>query len=293
MKPPFNFLITIFTTLFLLNLSGCAKHNYDIPEDLSHYNPSDFETYSRHSGMCGDCRDEITRSILYIIHTSGVPDETYALVADGLNKIIDEAGRSINVLDDTVDFPQCYRTPDWYQSETRLDKNHLHGYQSDAGAIIDLLRSHDTHHDHFIVLITDADITSGREGNNFVYGLSSYPYIVISARRFLDWKEINLDGYPDETFDRALTLVSAHEFGHYLDLVRRDFNCWNDTDTLLDRHCKGENGPCLMEQVNVEGCKDVLEQADILYEREHWLCPDCTAELFFRMSELEERGFVW
>jgi predicted Zn-dependent protease len=112
------------------------------------------------------------------------------------------------------------KSADWYQENVMLDKEFMHGKQADAGAIIDLLRSNDKTGNHFVVLVTDSDLTSGENGNNFIYGLSSYPYIVISARRFTDDKRIKRGGYAEEIYDEAVSLVAAHEFAHYLDLVR-------------------------------------------------------------------------
>jgi len=242
-----------------------------------------------------DAQAGIERHRVYVRRTSDVPDEAYDLVVQGLEKIIEETGRRIGVIEEASDASQGYRSPDWYQQETMMDKQYSHGAQANAGRIIDLLRSHDTANDHFVVLITDADLTSGEEGNNFVFGMSSYPYIVVSAKRFLDWQQVTLDNYPEEVYGQALTVVAAHEFGHYLDLVQRNFNCWRNTGSLLDRHCRGENGTCLMQQSNVdaEGCNTILEQAFLLFDRERWLCPDCAAEVYYRKKALAEAGFAW
>jgi predicted Zn-dependent protease len=216
-------------------------------------------------------------------------------VVQGLQRIIRETGRTIEVVREESGTRLGYQSPEWYQNEAMTDREYLHGRQGNAGKIVELLRSHDTSHDHFIVLITGADLTSGEEGNNFIYGLRSYPYIIVSAKRFLDWKQTGKGGYSGEIYDEAVSLTAAHEFGHYLDLVQRNFNSWTNTGTLLDQHCKGENGDCLMQQSNVDapGCHTALEQAQLLFDRENRLCPDCRLEVQYRKEALLDAGLAW
>jgi hypothetical protein len=275
---------------------GCAKSKgYSEEQFRTSYRATDFTLGNAQSGIRQDARASVRRQTIYVLATSNVPPEIPDLVVQGLEKIIRETGRSIQVVKEESGAAQGYRPSDWYQDEALLDKEYRHGRQANAGAIIDLLRSHDTTKDHFVVFLADADLTSGDENNNFVYGLSSYPYIVVSARRFLDWKEVRRGGYPGEIFDQAVSLMAAHEFGHYLDLAQRNFNCWGNTGTLLENHCKGESGDCLMQQVNVnaEGCHTAEEEAELIFTRERWLCPDCAAEIYYRKQALVALGFAW
>ncbi len=287
---------TLLLMTLLFAFAACAKNNgYTADDFRANYKHSDFATVNSNSGIWQDAQAGIQRHHICVFRTSDVPDDSYDLAVQGLERIIDETGRNISVMQEESRIAPEYMPPDWYQEETMMDKQYLHGLQANAGDIIDLLRSHNTTNDHFVVLITSADLTSGEEGNNFVFGLSSYPFVVISARRFLDWKAVGKDNYPVEIYDRALSLMAAHEFGHYLDLVQRNFNSWRNTGTLVDRHCKGENGPCLMQQSNVdiEGCNTILEQAELIFSRDRWLCPDCAAEVYYRREALVEAGIAW
>ena len=277
-------------------LSGCfwKKQTYGRTSPAIH-KAADFVLSDSNSGLWQDARAGINRQTVYVLKTSEVPDEVCDLVVQGLERVIRETGRTIEVArEESGDLPG-YQAPEWYQNEAMTDREYLHGRQANAGKIVELLRSHDTSHDHFIVLITGSDLTSGEEGNNFIYGLSSYPYIIVSAKRFLDWKQIGKDGYSGEIYDEAVSLVAAHEFGHYLDLVQRNFNSWTNTGTLLDQHCKGENGDCLMQQSNVDapGCHTALEQAQLIFNRENWLCPDCRLEVEYRKEALVDAGLAW
>ena len=280
----------------ILILPGCGRGKGYTEEDFTNnYSASDFVTTNAYSGMWLDARAGINRKELYVCRADNVPDDVYQLVVEGLEKIIDEAGRSVSVVQEEIGLPTCYRSPDWYQTETMTDRQRMHGLQANATSIIELLRSHDDRNDHFVVLITAADLTTGEIGNNFIFGLSWYPYIVVSARRFLDWGVTREGGYPEETYRQAVSMLAAHEFGHYLDLVQRNFNSYRNTGTLVDNHCMGESGMCLMQQSNVDapGCIDALERTYRVFSREHWLCPDCAAELYYRRQALEEEGYEW
>jgi predicted Zn-dependent protease len=293
----YNRFFRYFLLLFLIALSsGCSKNkSYAEQAFNTRYKQADIVTTNSQTGIWNDATNRITRTDLYALKTSGVPSDTYNLVLAGLNKFIQETGRSVTVIRYDSPIPDGYNSADWYQEQAMTDSDHGHGIQADGSKIIALLSTANSSNDHFIVLITDADLNSGEVGNNFVFGLSNYPYIVISARRFLDWKRIRFQDYDAATYDQAISLVAAHEFGHYLDLTQRNFNVWSGTNTLLDNHCKGQNGFCLMQQMNVdvEGCNSALEQAKLIFGREHWLCPDCAAEIYFRKQALINAGFVW
>ena len=295
-KSLFIFLLLLLS-IFFVHFSGCAWINSgNSRRNSDHsYKASQFVTINSQSGIWLDVRAEISRKQIYVLRTGKVPDSITTLVAQGLAKIIKETGRSLQVATNAPDIETDLMSADWFQEKAMLDKEFMHGKQADAGAIIDFLRSHDKTNDHFVVLITDSDLTSGEKGNNYIYGMSSYPYIVISARRFIDDKRIKRGGYAEEIYDEAVSLVAAHEFAHYLDLVQRDFNGWRDTDSLLDNHCKGENGDCLMQQtdVNAKGCHTALEEAKLIFGRERWLCLDCAAEVGYRKEALLKAGYFW
>jgi predicted Zn-dependent protease len=278
--------------------TGCIRTKntgYTEQQFRASYKASDFVTVSAQSGIWTDARNSDNRNKIYVFPVSTVPDETIKLVVEGLREIIKETGRSVEVTTASPDIDAGYQTPEWYQEQTMLNKERAHGKQSNASVIVDLLRSHDKKNDSFIVLITSSDLTTGQPENNFIYGLSSYPYIVISARRFLDDKQNHWGKYADEIYDEAVSLMAAHEFGHYLDLVQRHFNSWIGTGEIVDNHCKGENGTCLMQQSDVDmpGCTTSLEQAKLIFHRERWLCPDCAAEVFFRKEALLKKNFEW
>ena len=58
-------------------------------------------------------------------------------------------------------------------------------------------------------------------------------------------------------------------------------------------HCNGESGPCLMEQVNIKGVRDIDEQTKLIIDRENWLCPVCTDEIQFKKTDLRKKGIYW
>jgi len=288
--------ILIFVVFVNLSIPGCGKNRAYSDDDFrKNYRASEFRLSDTGWGIWLDATSGTVRDKVYVIKTGDVTDEVYNLVVQGLVKVIKETGRSISVAGEDTSVPSEYMPADWYRDQTMTDREKMHGLQANGSKIIDLLRSHALSDDHFIVLITGCDLTSGEPGNNFVYGLSNYPYIVISAKRFMDWKRIRTGGYSEEIYNKSVSLLSAHEFGHYLDLTRRNFNCWMNTGTLLDNHCKGKNGLCLMQQVNVdaEGCRTALEQTDLMFDNEHWLCPDCAAEIYYRRESLVKSGFSW
>ena len=108
---------------------------------------------------------------------------------------------------------------------------------------------------------------------------------IISIVRFRHWIK-------DEKLRYAsLAAMGAHEFGHNLDLVDRRINIGDGG--YKEWHCNGEQGHCIMEQVNVEGCLSIEEHTKTLSGRKNLLCETCSEELVYRRFFLEQNGFRW
>lgn len=243
------------------------------------------------SGIIRDFNSGILRSDLYFCRTSGVPEFEYRALLEGFQKIIREAGRNIKIhnFGSYSSGTGPYSSPDWYQQQALTSRNRGFGIQVSAVEIDRLLRSEpfQKENPHYDVMIVDKDLTTTLNDpqNNFIFGYGPHPNNIISVKRFIHWIK-------DPRLRRAsLAILGAHEYGHNLDLVHRNFN--TGEGGYKWGHCNGEEGPCLMEQVNVEGARDVDEQAKLIYPRENWLCPDCADEISYRQDELTKLGIPW
>jgi hypothetical protein len=163
------------------------------------------------------------------------------------------------------------------------------GIQISARKVDSLLRNEpfQKENPHFDVMIIGMDLTTGMNDpqNNFIFGYGPYPNNIVSVKRFMHWiKDPHLR-------EAALAILGAHEFGHNLDLVSRNFNV--GTEGYKAGHCNGDSGPCLMEQVNVPGARNIEAQARLIYSKSKWLCPDCSEEIEFKKDDLKRMGIHW
>ena len=241
-------------------------------------------------GHMKDHRSGIIRSEMYFCRTTGVPLPEYEALLFGFQKIINETERNVTVrnFDNQSWGNGDYGSPDWYQNEALTSIDNGYGRQVSAFVLQKLLweEPYQAENPHFDALIVDRDlIFCEGDGGNFIFGYGPYPFNIISVNRFINWIK-------DSVLRQiSLSIIGAHEFGHNLDLVNRSFNI--GTEGLKAGHCNGENGPCLMEQMNVEGCRNVDEQARLIYNREKWLCIDCTAEIETKRNDLIKRSVHW
>lgn len=203
--------------------------------------------------------------------TSGVKKDEYGAVIYGLEKILNEVGSELiirsygsKVYKDYGD----YCSPDWYQNKALTKIERGYGQQVNAVVISDLLLTepYQMPNPHYDLFITDKDLRLPEEENNFVFGINLLRTNVLSIRR--------LRGYKNSY--AAIAVLTAHEFGHNKGLVTRNVNAASGGYKTF--HCKGEKGPCLMEQVNVRGCRDIIKQAELVYPLRNWLCADCKEE---------------
>jgi len=136
-----------------------------------------------------------------------------------------------------------------------------------------------------MIIDKDLRIREDDPQNNFIFGYGPFPNNIISVKRFIKWIS------DDQLRYKSLAVLGAHEFGHNLDLSHRNFN-YGDEGYKYG-HCNGENGPCLMEQVNVSNARSIDEQAKLLFDRNRWLCPDCLEEIEFKKQDLRRQGILW
>lgn len=238
-----------------------------------------------------DHKSGIIRSDMYFCRTNKVPMPEYEALITGFQKIIKEAGRHItihNYGNFNLGYDQ-YGSPDWYQQKALTRREKGLGVQASATELDSLLRSEpfQKQNPHFDAMIIDMDLTTDQNDpeNNFIFGYGPYPNNIISVKRFMHWIK-------DPSLRQAsLAILGAHEFGHNLDLVHRNFN--TGAEGYKIGHCNGEKGPCLMEQVNVPDARSIDEQASLLIDRDTWLCHDCNDEIQFKSSELKKRGIYW
>ena len=99
--------------------------------------------------------------------------------------------------------------------------------------------------------------------------------MVLSTHRFKDLES--------RQKQKVLQLLSAHEMGHIFGLVTRA----NNAHEALGRHCLGEKGACLMEQMNVRGCKTIERLSNLVIPHRNWLCEDCQREIAQHRTKAE------
>ncbi len=221
----------------------------------------------------------IVRTEVYCCRTNGVPVSEYKAIITGLEKIISETGTGIKL----VDFGNYnlgnkpYGTPDWYQEQPTINRDRGFGRQVNATGMYTLLRREpfQQKHPHFDLMVIDKDLTMfpNVQDNNFVFGFGAYPNNIISVKRLMQTIRDPI------LRQKCLAVISAHEFGHNLDLVHRNFNTETEDDDYRKSHCNGRKGLCLMEQFNVGGARNIEEQTKLLIEKYNWLCPDCADEI--------------
>lgn len=243
-------------------------------------------------GLLDDWEKSIARKDMYLCRTIGVQDNEYNAIKYGLQKVISETDKTIIIHDFgnyQIDGDE-FNSPDWYQEKALTKRDRGFGRQVSASLIDSLLREEpfQKQNPHFDVLVIDKDLTTKMNDpeNNFIFGYGPYPNNIMSIKRFLHWIQNNRLRY------ESLAVLAAHEFAHNLDLVGRNFNIGREG--YKEGHCNAERGFCLMEQVNVDGARAIWEQAPLLFERENWLCPDCTEEISVKRKILTEKlGSFW
>ena len=230
----------------------------------------------------------IDRGDIFITRTKEVPVEGYSIIRQAIGKIIAETRSNLRITDygSFKLHNGDYGSPDWYQGQALTGSDKGFGQQVDAVGIDRLLRSepYQRDHPHYDVMVVDKDLRTDSDDNNFVYGIGSFPNVVLSTRRFMNIRDTN---------DRLASLanLAAHELGHVLGLTHRSWN--RGTSGMCVGHCAGEKGPCLMEQVDVPGQRTAVKQARKVIVRENWLCEDCTEEIEMRRKAILNLGLRW
>lgn len=231
----------------------------------------------------------VQRNVLYFSHATGVEAQEATGILQGIRRLIKEVGSKIQVKNFGAfhinDGP--YGNTDWYQRQALLNRNMGYGQQIDFYKITELLSQepYQEHTPHMDVMAFDHDLTTSRleVSNNFIYGGANYPHYVMSVARF---RGIIKDPGLRQA---ALSVIAAHELGHNFGLVGRNFNCVNK----IGLHCNGECGPCLMEQVDVPGCRTIEAQTRLIAYRTRWLCNDCLNEANFKKADFSSKGILW
>lgn len=238
-----------------------------------------------------DHNENIVRKVVFACRTRAVDRQDYDALLSGAHRIIEETGRQVTLSDYGIFHAGKgpYGNPEWYEQQALTTKSRGLGEQVSACKLDKLLRSepYQQQHPHFDIFVLNRDLTTTQEDttNNFIFGYGPYPNNIISTTRFVLWM-------PHARERRAaLQIIGAHEFGHTLDLVHRNFNTGREGYQL--GHCAGEKGSCLMEQVNVPGCKSMQEQARLLAGRKNLLCEDCTDEVRWKREDLRKKGVYW
>ena len=232
------------------------------------------------------------RNTLHLAATSGVSASELKVIEVGLTKIRDEVRSRIAIVNCVASGASTgpYISADWYQRAAMLQRKMGAGRQVDAYRITELMRQEvlQRNDPHLDVIVVDSDLTAHatHPGNSFVYGLNMYPSVVMSTARLGGRNAVK----PMEAL-QSMSVIAAHELGHVYGLVNRNFNIGEGL--YRGGHCNGERGPCLMEQVDVPGCKTVAEQTRLLIRAASWLCADCLEEAHFKKAHLEGQGVLW
>jgi len=231
------------------------------------------------------------RRNLHVSKSSGVPELEYQAILTGIHKIIEETGRQLEIKSfGSRSFGTGpYSSPDKYQARALTRKDRGFGRQVSAYALDTLLRAEpwQAQNPHFDFMVIEKDLRTSEEDtkNNFLFGYGPYPNNIISVKRFIE-------GIPNQDLRLAsLAILAAHEVAHNLDLVWRTFNIGSTGYQI--KHCLGQKGSCLMEQVNVAGCRRIQEQAKLILPNLNWLCTDCTDEIDFKKKDLRRVGVYW
>lgn len=255
------------------------------------YNERGFYTALQGFGSGEDKNRGIVRKDIYFSRTSDVPTPEYEAVKSGFARIVSESGRSVGMKDFGCfrSGTGAYSSPDWYQEQAMTGRDRGFGLQVSAADLDALLRNepYQRQNPHMDVLVVGKDMTTtmNNTDNNFIFGYGPYPNNIISVKRFLNW-------FKDPALrQKCISILSAHEFGHNLGLVRRNFNIGDER--YKRGHCNGKVGPCLMEQVNVPGARNIDVQARLLWGRNKLLCPDCSDEVKFKKEFFQKIGAFW
>lgn len=240
--------------------------------------------------LCGK-KPAVKRDRMFLTATSGVDHKELESISAGIKKLLDDVkSRLVFTNFGSAIFGRGpFESADWYQERALMDRNRGAGLQVDVYKVDKLLRDEpfQVTTPHFDVMVLNRDLTAAKKEpkNNFVYGLNSYPNDIISTKRLSQrFSERSLAL-------QSLAVIAAHEVGHNFGLVNRNFNIGRGA--YRGAHCNGKSGPCLMEQVDVPGCKTIAEQTRLLIDKLSWLCSDCLDEAKFKRERLERHGVIW
>lgn len=216
----------------------------------------------------------IDRPDLYFSRTSGVDQEDYDAVIEAAEKFLAEVQSQLTLQDHgnfyLHDGP--YGSADWYPSGTAVLPSGQVGTERLMIRLQEEPYQQAAPHRDFFVL--DQDLTN-ESGTNFVYGGNNGIHSILSTHRF---KQLAPD-----VRKLVLQFLTAHELGHGFGLVGRSHNMRE----ILGKHCAGQKGPCLMEQVDVAGSRTAVEQAELVIPQERWLCEDCQHEIAWHRANAE------
>lgn len=241
-------------------------------------------------GIITDLKNQTNRNRMFVSSSSGVLNSEFESIIKGIEKIALEVSKTLRITPSgNFQFHNGdFGSADWYVRQAMTNVNHGFGPQVSANLLDQLLRAepYQQQESHFDFFITAQDLRTRENDaqNNFIFGYGPYPNNILSVKRFRDIQDPSLRYL-------SLAILAAHEFGHNLDLLCRNFNI--GSDGYQAGHCLGEKGPCLMEQVNIAGCKSIEEQARILAHFDNWLCEDCLSEVSNKAEALRQNGYRW
>lgn len=216
---------------------------------------------------------------LYLSRTSGVNKEEFWAARNGIERIIAEVRSDLKVFDLGL-----LGSAEWCQEYAGFYADNDTKRKIDAVEAQTLLTQIPQH--QFLpmnVLLFDEDIVTEKTKPP-VNGVAYYRNILMSVKPFRTSyfnQGLNLS---------AIKMLAAHELGHNFGLAGGREHNWVEEG---GRHCNGECGPCLMEQVNGPRLKRIEQWINLIINRTRWLCEDCINECNVKKWETNEAGMVW
>ncbi|MBN1233597.1 MAG: hypothetical protein JXA60_09620 [Candidatus Coatesbacteria bacterium] len=259
------FFLFLSVFLFSCSFNKTKKNAKPVPKAVINKSNGDRvnenNLYSIPDGLSEDARNGIKRNIVYLIFTGKINETSKSSIIKGMKEVKAISKKTLFFKESAYLNKLAVK----WQKECMIKRDIGFGKQVNYPKMLARLNYTMRYYpSSYAILIVDSDLTSYPEDyNNFVYGVSSYPRIIISTRR----QEKN-----------DLKHVVMHEFFHSLGLVGRKFD--NDSgNEYRNNHCAYKGRVCLMNQVDVEGCLSGSEHSRLLSLERDILCPSCQQEL--------------